>query len=86
MSLKSEFKVDPRVCVVGLGYVGLPLAVALGAKFKVLGYDKDAMRIQELENFYDRTAEITEFQLRSTKVKFSDDELELENCDIFVVR
>lgn len=85
MILNLQFKENPRVCVIGLGYVGLPLAVALGLKFEVLGYDIDAMRIQELENFYDKTEEITKLQLQNTKVKFSADELDFENCDIFIV-
>ena len=46
--------------VVGLGYVGLPLAVALGRKFKVLGLDISEQRVKELNEGYDRTNEVLE--------------------------
>jgi UDP-N-acetyl-D-glucosamine/UDP-N-acetyl-D-galactosamine dehydrogenase len=46
------------IAVVGLGYVGLPLAVALARHFPVLGYDLDARRVEELGRAYDRTNEV----------------------------
>ena len=48
----------PRIVVVGLGYVGLPLAVALAEHFAVIGFDIDAGRIAELRGGHDRTGEI----------------------------
>jgi UDP-N-acetyl-D-glucosamine/UDP-N-acetyl-D-galactosamine dehydrogenase len=48
-----------KVAVVGLGYVGLPLAVALADHLPVLGFDIDARRIAELTSGHDRTGEIT---------------------------
>ena len=48
-----------RIVIVGLGYVGLPLAVALGRQCDVLGFDISADRIKELKAGYDRTGEIT---------------------------
>ena len=46
---------DARIAVIGLGYVGLPLAVAFGAKRPVLGFDIDATRVRELVEGFDRT-------------------------------
>ena len=48
----------PRIVVVGLGYVGLPLAVALARKFEVVGLDRDERRIEELRRGFDRTREV----------------------------
>lgn len=49
---------EDAIAVVGLGYVGLPLAVALGRHFRVLGVDVSEQRVQELDNRYDRTGEV----------------------------
>ena len=47
-----------KICVIGLGYVGLPLSVELSKKFSVVGYDKNQFRVQELLKFNDNTNEI----------------------------
>ena len=57
------------ICVVGLGYVGLPLAVALTEKFKVIGFDVNINRINELKLFKDSTNEINSKDLKSIKNK-----------------
>ena len=49
---------DPHVVVIGLGYVGLPLAVALADRFKTTGFDIDRSRIDQLRGGHDRTREI----------------------------
>jgi len=49
---------NKKICLVGLGYVGLPLAVAFADKFQVIGFDISYDRIQELENGHDKTLEI----------------------------
>ena len=56
----------PRIVVVGLGYVGLPLAVALARKFEVVGLDRDERRIDELRRGLDRTNEVDEASLRES--------------------
>ncbi len=58
-----------RIAVFGLGYVGLPLAVALARKFDVIGMDKDSGRIAELREGRDRTHEIDEETLRLSSLK-----------------
>ena len=67
-----------RIAVFGLGYVGLPLAVALARKFDVIGMDKDLDRIAELRDGRDRTHEIDEEALRATSLKLTDDADECE--------
>ena len=51
---------EPRIAVIGLGYVGLPLAVSLADHFETIGFDIDSSRIEELRQGRDRTNEIRE--------------------------
>ena len=73
------------IAVVGLGYVGLPLAVHLAAHFDVVGLDLKAERIQELRSGFDRTLEVTDAQLRSTNVHYTDKPAELSECRLIIV-
>ena len=72
------------VGVVGLGYVGLPLAVALGRQFKVLGFDISAQRVEELRKGYDRTNEVLETDFHNY-VEFSCEPTDLKDCGIIIV-
>jgi len=74
-----------RIVVVGLGYVGLPLAVALAPKFGVVGLDRDAGRIAELREGHDRTREIDEETLRSSTITLTDDASECRGADVYIV-
>src|SRR5436305_9826927 len=75
----------PRIAVVGLGYVGLPLAVALARKFDVVGFDVDGGRIAELRDGRDRTREVEEGELRRTSLKLSDRPDECAGADVYIV-
>ncbi|WP_332773039.1 nucleotide sugar dehydrogenase [Phenylobacterium sp.] len=76
----------PKICVIGLGYVGLPLAVALAARFEVVGFDIGTERIAELQAGLDRTLEVTAEELAGAKgLNFTDDEAGLAGCNVFVV-
>jgi UDP-N-acetyl-D-galactosamine dehydrogenase len=61
-------KKDYKIAVIGLGYVGLPLAVAFAEKHKVVGFDINLLRIGELKKFNDRTLEISDDQLKNVIV------------------
>jgi UDP-N-acetyl-D-galactosamine dehydrogenase len=61
------------VCVIGIGYVGLPLAVAFASKFHVIGFDVNPVRVQELVNGKDRTGELTAENLLRHKIRFTTD-------------
>ena len=74
-----------RIAVVGLGYVGLPLAIHLARHFDVTGFDIDAARIAELNAGEDRTDEVDAGTLNDTKMRFSSDEAALVGTNIFVV-
>ena len=74
-----------KICVVGLGYVGLPLAVALAKHYSVLGFDINTNRIQELKDAHDRTAEIDESTLRTTSLYVTEHAQEIKDHDIYIV-
>lgn len=75
-----------RLGVIGLGYVGLPLAVEFGKLFEVVGFDVKYHRIKELLEGVDRTLECSTDDIKSaSKLSFSADIEDLRNCDIFIV-
>lgn len=75
-----------KIAIIGLGYVGLPLAVEFGKKYNVLGFDINTSRIEELKNGYDRTQECDKQNLLSSKgLKFSSDVNDLKSYNIFIV-
>ncbi|MFT5276200.1 MAG: UDP-N-acetyl-D-galactosamine dehydrogenase [Saprospiraceae bacterium] len=77
---------NTKIAVIGLGYVGLPLAIEFGKQYTTLGYDLNRQRISELQQQSDHTLEIkaTEFEL-SKHLTFTADEQNLAGVDIFVV-
>lgn len=74
-----------RVAVVGLGYVGLPLAVALAGKFETVGIDIDQRRIEELLAGHDRTGEIARTRLKKAKLGLVSDPALCPPCDFYIV-
>ena len=76
---------EAPIVVVGLGYVGLPLAVALARHGAVLGFDISAERIAELKGGYDRTAEIAPEALSSDNLVFCDDPTEIDGSNVLIV-
>jgi UDP-N-acetyl-D-glucosamine/UDP-N-acetyl-D-galactosamine dehydrogenase len=76
---------SPSIAVIGLGYVGLPLAVALANKFSVAGFDVNAERIAELVNGKDRTGEIQSETLQKSSLRLTVDTADIEGFDIYIV-
>lgn len=77
---------EARICVIGLGYVGLPLAVAFGQQRPTLGFDIDASRIAELRGGRDRTGETAAEDLtEAAQLSFTSDPSEIAGCTIFIV-
>jgi UDP-N-acetyl-D-glucosamine/UDP-N-acetyl-D-galactosamine dehydrogenase len=73
------------ISVIGLGYVGLPVAVAFGETSKIVGFDINQKRIDELINGVDKTGEVTSAELDSADVLFTSDLNELSNADFHIV-
>jgi UDP-N-acetyl-D-galactosamine dehydrogenase len=74
-----------RIIVIGLGYVGLPLAVALARRFETVGLDVDGDRIAELRTGVDRTREVDEATLRGSSLKFTTAPGDCAGADIYIV-
>jgi UDP-N-acetyl-D-galactosamine dehydrogenase len=76
---------EEKIAVVGLGYVGLPLAVHLDRHFSVVGYDLKTERIAELKKGVDRTREVAPEKLQSARIDFSADPGKLGACKMVIV-
>jgi len=77
---------DARIAVIGVGYVGLPLAVAFGREFPTLGFDVDGVRVASLETGRDVTGEIDGQELASaTKLTFSSDPDALRTANVYII-
>ena len=77
---------DKKIAIIGLGYVGLPLAVEFGKKRRVLGFDINAARISELQSGTDSTLEVTRAKLCAAEhLAYSSSLADLADCDIFIV-
>lgn len=77
--------VNRRVAVVGLGYVGLPIAVAFGKVHAVTGFDIDKSKVKELAAGIDRTGEVSEADLKMTEIHFTADPRDLKKADFIIV-
>ena len=77
-----------KIAIIGLGYVGLPLAHAFSKKYEVIGLDIDQSRINELSNGFDRTLELDEYQLKESienKMFFTSKIEDTKDCDVYIV-
>ncbi len=75
-----------RIAVVGLGYVGMPLAAAFGRRYDTLGFDIDAARIEALRGGRDDNREVDEAEFAlATRLRLSADVADLRGCDVYVV-
>ncbi|QYY27664.1 MULTISPECIES: Vi polysaccharide biosynthesis UDP-N-acetylglucosamine C-6 dehydrogenase TviB [Cupriavidus] len=77
---------NAKIAIIGLGYVGLPLAVEFGKQRQVVGFDINAVRIDELRSGQDSTLEVSHDDLRGARsLKFSCDPADLKDCQVFIV-
>jgi len=76
---------EPKIAVIGLGYVGLPLAVALSRAFDVRGYDANPSRVDELREGLDSTNEVGAKELADCQLTICDSPADLAGSDIFIV-
>ena len=77
---------NPRIAIIGLGYVGLPLAVEFGKKYPTIGFDINEKRIGELKSGYDRTLEVEADDLAiSSYLSFTEQTNYIKDCNIYIV-
>ena len=77
---------EPRIAIVGLGYVGLPLAIEFGKIFNTVGFDTNKKRINQLKDGYDITLEVasSDFE-KSSNLEFTNSSHDIESCDVYIV-
>lgn len=86
---------DTKIAIIGLGYVGLPLAVEFGKKFPTVGFDINPKRVKELNNGHDRTLEVEDDNLQSVLVekfngeqnglRVTDETQDLASCNVYII-
>ena len=82
----SPLSNETRIAILGLGYVGLPLAQAFGKIYPTVGFDINSQRVAEINQGIDSNKELTDEQLKeSLNVEYSDKEDSLANCDIYII-
>ena len=78
--------INDKIAIIGLGYVGLPLAVAFGAKYQVIGFDINAERIANLKSGLDTTLQCTSQEIANAhQLVFTDDLTQIKDCTIFII-
>ncbi|OJX68216.1 nucleotide sugar dehydrogenase [Magnetospirillum sp. 64-120] len=75
----------PKIAVIGLGYVGLPLAIGIARHFPTVGFDISEPRVAELHQGFDRTGEVDRANLRASTIKLSAKIDDIKGCDVFIV-
>jgi UDP-N-acetyl-D-galactosamine dehydrogenase len=76
---------DLKIGVIGLGYVGLPLALAFSEKYTVFGYDLNPGRVESLRLSNDKTLQVSQQELTATKLTITNDPVDLALCNIYVI-
>jgi len=75
-----------KICILGLGYVGLPLAVEFGKRYNTIGFDINQRRISELRSGVDHTLEVEpELLAEARKLSFTDQVEEIRSCNVYIV-
>ncbi len=75
-----------QIAIVGLGYVGLPLAIEFAKKYSVIGYDINQSRVSDLQKSFDKTLEVEKSELLEAKsLAFTSDLDEIRNCNIYII-
>ena len=79
---------NKKICIIGLGYVGLPLAHAFSKKYQVVGFDINKLRVDELNSGFDRTLELTEDEVKESITNgmiYSTNMDDIKDCNIYIV-
>ncbi len=74
-----------KITIIGLGYVGLPLAIEFGKKFKVLGFDISKTRVDELKEGLDSNGEFTENEILQNKIQFTHSAKDVGNSEFYII-
>ena len=80
-----KLRPDLKIGIIGLGYVGLPLALAFSEKYRVIGYDLDEKRVDSLQKGKDLTLQVSEADLNNSKLVLTSDYNHLTDCAIYII-
>jgi UDP-N-acetyl-D-galactosamine dehydrogenase len=77
---------SPKIAIIGLGYVGLPLAIAFGHQYSTIGYDTNANRVNELKEGKDHTLQSSSEVIKNVAhLSFTNQLASIKDCNIFIV-
>ena len=83
--MQAVLSPDLKIGVIGLGYVGLPLALAFSEKYTVFGYDLDSARVASLCLANDKTLQVSQQELKASKLTITHDPTHLATCQIYII-
>ena len=83
--MSKEKTKERTVAVVGLGYVGLPIAVAFGKHQRVIGFDINKVKIAELQKGIDRTGQVSSAELKAAQVTYTSEPSDLKAANFIIV-
>ncbi len=85
LNIEDFNKRKEKICIVGLGYVGLPLALLLNSKYEVIGFDNNEERIKGLISNFDKTLEVGKEALRKCTIEFTANPEKIAQCKIVII-
>ena len=74
-----------KICIIGLGYVGLPLAIEFSKKYRTIGFDKKESRINQLLDSIDITEEVPSEDLKKSNIVFTNSKKDIKDCNIYII-
>ena len=74
-----------KICIIGLGYVGLPLALTFSRKFETIGFDNNNARIKNLKNKIDNNSEFSKKDFYNKNINFTSKIEEIKNCNYYII-
>ncbi len=74
-----------KICIIGLGYVGLPLAIEFSKKYRTIGFDKKESRINQLLDSIDITEEVLSEDLKKSNIVFTNSKKDIKDCNIYII-
>jgi len=83
--MSMQESTDRKIAVVGLGYVGLPIAIAFGKRRQIIGFDINKTKIEELRTGVDRTGEVSAADLKAAQVQYTSEPADLKSADFIIV-
>ena len=85
IKVKNSLGEIPKIGIIGLGYVGLPLAIEFAKRYETIGFDLNKKRVTQLKKGFDKTNEVKQKSLNQEKLSFTYQENEISKCNTFII-